>query len=227
MKILGMKIQTGRQVNKKMRRTYRNKTIVLLMAIVIMIAGCGKEQIQNIKNINNDGKTEKTIQNNEEEIIKVDFSQKFLNISGKSAEETVEEIKNGGNCLDIYENEDGTVTVEINKEQQEYWMDSRGTMMEELQEQLQEYDQNYRLEHNDSFTEINAYYNQELPWDKAGVYVMYAEFLCASYQLFSGVNSEEWKVVINVYNSDTGKLVKTGDSDVDLTYDNSDWEASK
>ena len=67
------------------------------MAIVIMIAGCGKEQIQNIKNINNDGKTEKTIQNNEEEIIKVDFSQKFLNISGKSAEETVEEIKDGGN----------------------------------------------------------------------------------------------------------------------------------
>ncbi len=227
MKILGMKIQTGRQVNKKMRRTYRNKTIVLLMAIVIMIAGCGKEQIQNIENINNDGKTEKTIQNSEKEIIKVDFSQKFLNISGKSAEETVEEIKNGGNCLDIYENEDGTVTVEINKEQQEYWMDSRGTMMEELQEQLQEYAQNYRLEHNDSFTEINAYYNQELPWDKAGVYVMYAEFLCASYQLFSGVNSNEWKVVINVYNSDTGKLVKTGDSDVDLTYDNSDWEASK
>ena len=210
-----------------MRKTYRNRTIVLLMAIVITIAGCGKEQIQNIENINNDGKTEKTIQNNEEEIIKVDFNQKFLNISGKSAEETVEEIKNGGNCLDIYENEDGTVTVEINKEQQEYWMNSRGTMMEELQEQLQEYDQNYRLEHNDSFTEINAYYNQELPWDKAGVYVMYAEFLCASYQLFSGVNSEEWKVVINIYNSDTGKLVKTGDSDVDLTYDNSDWEASK
>mgnify|MGYP004614091697 FL=1 len=210
-----------------MRKTYRNKGIVLLMAIVIMIAGCGKEQIQNIENINNGGKTEKTIQNNEKEIIKVDFSQKFLNISGKSAEETVEEIKDGGNCLDIYENEDGTVTVEINKEQQEYWTDSRGTMMEELQEQLQEYDQNYRLEHNDSFTEINAYYNQELPWDKAGVYVMYAEFLCASYQLFSGVNSDEWKVVINVYNSDTGKLVKTGDSDVDLTYDNSDWEASK
>ena len=197
------------------------------MAIVIMIAGCGKEQIQNIENINNDRKTEKTIQNSEKEIIKVDFSQKFLNISGKSAEETVEEIKNGGNCLDIHENEDGTVTVEINKEQQEYWMNSRGTMMEELQEQLKEYDKNYRLEHNDSFTEINVYYNQELPWDKAGVYVMYAEFLCASYQLFSGVNSNEWKVVINVYNSDTGKLVKTGDSDVDLTYDNSDWEASK
>ena len=113
-----------------MKRKYRNKVAILLVIAVFSTTGCGKEQIKNIENINNDGKTEKTIQNNEEEIIKLDFNQKFLNISGKSAEETVEEIKNGGNCLDIYENEDGTVTVEINKEQQEYWMDSRGTMME-------------------------------------------------------------------------------------------------
>ena len=210
-----------------MKRKYRNKVAILLVIAVFSTTGCGKEQIQNIENINNDGKTEKTIQNNEEEIIKVDFSQKFLNISGKSAEETVEEIKNGGNCLDIYENEDGTVTVEINKEQQEYWMDSRGTMMEELQEQLQEYDQNYRLEHNDSFTEVNAYYNLELPADKVIVYVMYAVFLCASYQLFSGIASDEWRVAINIYNCDTGKLVKSGSSDEDFGYEDSDWEASK
>ena len=210
-----------------MKRKYRNKVAILLVIAVFSTTGCGKEQIQNIENINNDGKTEKTIQNNEEEIIKVDFSQKFLNISGKSAEETVEEIKNGGNCLDIYENEDGTVTVEINKKQQEYWMDSRGTMMEELQEQLQEYDQNYRLEHNDSFTEVNAYYNLELPADKVIVYVMYAVFLCASYQLFSGIASDEWRVAINIYNCDTGKLVKSGSSDEDFGYEDSDWEASK
>ena len=210
-----------------MKRKYRNKVAILLVIAVFSTTGCGKEQIQNIENINNDGKTEKTIQNNEEEIIKVDFSQKFLNISGKSAEETVEEIKNGGNCLDIYENEDGTVTVEINKKQQEYWMDSRGTMMEELQEQLQEYGQNYRLEHNDSFTEVNAYYNLKLPADKAIVYVMYAVFLCASYQLFSGIASDEWRVAINIYNCDTGKLVKSGSSDEDFGYEDSDWEASK
>ena len=213
-----------------MKRKYRNKVAILLVIAVFSTTGCGKEQIQNIENINNinnDRKIEKTIQNNEEEIIKVDFNQKFLNISGKSAEETVEEIKNGGNCLDIYENEDGTVTVEINKEQQEYWMDSRGTMMEELQEQLQEYGQNYRLEHNDSFTEVNAYYNLKLPADKAIVYVMYAEFLCASYQLFSGAATNDWRVAINIYNCDTGKLVKSGSSDEDFGYEDSDWEASK
>ncbi|WP_143524529.1 hypothetical protein [Roseburia sp. 499] len=117
--------------------------------------------------------------------------------------------------------------MEINKRQQEYWLTSRGELLEELQEQLKGYDENYRLEHNDSYTQVDVYYNQELPWDKAGSYVVYAEWLCASYQLFSGVGSDDWRVAINIYNSDTGKLVKSGSSDASLTYDDSDCEASK
>ena len=210
-----------------MRRKYINIGCILILILVLSVSGCGYGQIQDknegieVKN-SSDDKEKK-----EEEILKVELPQKFLNIAGKSAEETVEEIKEGGNCLTIYENEDGTVTVEITKKQQEYWMSSRGELMEELQEQFKEYDEKYRLEHNESYTQVDAYYNLELPADKAIVYVRYAEFLCASYQLFSGVDGDEWKVTINVYNSDTGKLVKTGDSDVDLEYDNSDWEASK
>ncbi len=210
-----------------MQKGYKNKAVILMIVFAVTITGCSQGQLQSIENENSIGNVVKSSEKSDEKIIKIDFNQKFLNISGKSAEEVVEEIKDGGNCLDIYENEDGTVTVEISEEQQEYWEVSRGKMMKELEEQLQGYGENYRLEHNDSFTEVNAYYNQELPVDKAIVYVRYAVFLCASYQLFSGVNCNEWKVVINVYNSDTGKLVKTGDSDVDLTYNNSDWEASK
>lgn len=208
-----------------MRRKYMNNSCILILVLALCISGCGYSQTQdeNIEFKNSVVSKEK----NEEDIIKVNFNLKFINISGKTAEETVEEIKDGGNCLDVYKNEDGTVTVEITKEQQEYWITSRGELLEELQEQFKEYDENYRLEHNDSYTQVDAYYNLELPADKAIVYVRYAEFLCASYQLFSGIESEGWKVTINVYNSDTGKLVKTGDSDVDLEYDNSDWEASE
>ncbi|WP_075720536.1 hypothetical protein [Roseburia sp. 499] len=207
-----------------MRRKYMNNSCILILVLALCISGCGYSQTQD-ENI--EVKNSVVSKKNEEDIIKVNFDLKFINISGKTAEETVEEIKDGGNCLDVYKNEDGTVTVEITKEQQEYWITSRGELLEELQEQFKEYDENYRLEHNDSYTQVDAYYNLELPADKAIVYVRYAEFLCASYQLFSGIENEGWKVTINVYNSDTGKLVKTGDSDVDLEYDNSDWEASK
>ena len=211
-----------------MKRKYINKSCIIIIVLALSVSGCGysKEQTENkgIEVENNSDDKEKS----EEDIVKVNLDLKFITISGKSAEETVEEIRDGGNCLDIYENEDGTLTVEITEQQQqEYWLPSRGELMEELQEQLKEYDENYRLEHNDSYTQVDAYYNLNLPVDKAVVYVRYAEFLCASYQIFSGVENDKWKVTINVYNSDTGKLVKTGDSDVDLEYDDSDWEASK
>ena len=212
-----------------MKRKYMNKICILILILILTfsVSGCGHNQMQDRnKNI----EVEKSFddkEKNEEDIIKVNFDLKFINISGKSAKENVEEIKEGGNCLDIYENEDGTITVEINKKQQEYWLTSREELLEELQEQLKEYDENYRLEHNNSYTQVDAYYNQELPWDKAGSYVVYAEWLCASYQLFSEEDSSSWRVDINIYNSDTGKLVKSGSSDASLTYDNSDWEASK
>ena len=205
----------------------RKKVLILMLTLAVSVLYCGCIQTRNIDRKTDTEKNSDDKEKSEEDIVKVNFDLKFITISGKSAEETVEEIRDGGNCLDIYENEDGTVTVEITEEQQKYWLNSRGYMLEELQEQLQEYDENYRLEHNDSYTQVDAYYNLDLPVDKAVVYVRYAEFLCASYQIFSGVDDDKWKVTINVYNSDTGKLVKTGDSDVDLEYDDSDWEASK
>lgn len=211
-----------------MRRKYINNSCILILAFALSISGCGYRQTQpekkGIEVENSSGGKEK----DEEDIIKVNIDMKFINISGQSAEELAENIKEGGDCLGVKQNEDGTMTVELTEQQQqEYWLPSRGELMEELQEQFKEYDENYRLEHNDSYTQVDAYYNLDLPVDKAVVYVRYAEFLCASYQIFSGVDNDKWKVTINVYNSDTGKLVKTGDSDVDLEYDDSDWEASK
>ena len=205
----------------------RKKVFILVLTLVVSVSYCGCSQTKDIDRKvdiekNSDDKEEK-----KEGIIKVNLDSRIINISGKSAEETVEEIRDGGNCIDIYENEDGTVTVEITKEQQEYWMTSRGELMGELEEKLKEYDENYQLQHNNSYTQVDAYYNLNLPWDKAGVFVMYAEFLCATYQVFSGVDSDAWRVEINIYNSDTGKLVKSGSSDADFGYENSDWEASK
>nr|WP_158024960.1 hypothetical protein [Roseburia sp. 499] len=212
-----------------MKRKYINNGCILIIIFALSISGCGYSQTQpekkEIEVENSSGSNEKK----EEDIIKVKLPQKFINLSGKGVEGLIENIKEGeDDYIDVYENEDGTVTVEITEQQQqEYWLPSRGELLEDLQEQFKEYDENYRLEHNDSYTQVDAYYNLNLPWDKAGVFVIYAEFLCASYQLFSGVDSDSWRVEINIYNSDTGKLVKSGSSDADFGYENSDWEASK
>lgn len=213
-----------------MKRKYINKSCIIIIVLALSVSGCGysKEQKENkgIEVENGSGSKEKK----EENIIKVKLPQKFINLSGKGIEGLIEETESVGkeHYSDVYENEDGTITVEITKEQQQdYWLPSREDVWRDLQEQFKEYDENYRLEHNDSYTQVDAYYNLNLPEDKAIVYVIYTEYLCASYQLFSGVDSDEWRVEINIYNSDTGKLVKSGSSDADMTYDDSDWEASK
>ena len=213
-----------------MKRKYIKKSCILIIVLALSISGCGygKGQAERKEIGIENSTTDK--EKSEEEIIKVKLPQKFINLSGKGAAGVVEDTKIVGkeHYIDVYENEDGTVTVEITKEQQQdYWLPSREDVWKGVEEQLKEYDENYRLEHNDSYTQVDAYYNQELPWDKAGVFMIYAEVLCASYQLFSGVDSDSWRVEINIYNSDTGKLVKSGSSDADMTYDDSDWEASK
>lgn len=212
-----------------MKKNKVNKIRILLLAVIasVFCNSCGR-----VQNIVKGIEAEKSADNkkNQEDIIKVDLHQKFINLSSKSIEELVEDIKSVGeeNYIDVCKNEDETITVEITKQQQqEYWLPSRGEIFEDLQEQLKEYDGNYRLEHNDTYTQVDAYYNLELPWDKAGSYVIYAEYMCASYQLFNGEDSDNWRVAINIYNSDTGKLVKSGSSDADFGYENSDWEASK
>ena len=213
-----------------MRRKYINTGCILILILVLSVSGCGYGQIQD-KNKEIEIENSSDDKEKKEEIIKVELSQKFINLSGQGVEGLIEDTKNNvgkENYVEVYENENGTITVEITEQQQqEYWLPSRGELMEELQEQFKEYDENYRLEHNESYTQVDAYYNLSLPADKAIVYVIYAEYLCASYQLFSGVDSDEWRVAINIYNSDTGNLVKSGSSDADFGYENSDWEASK
>lgn len=182
-----------------MKRKYIKKSCILILVCALSIAGCGygKEQPEN-KGIE-DEKNFDDKEKSEENVIEVNIDSKFITISGKTAEELVENIKEGGDCLGVKQNQDGTLTVEITEQQQqEYWLPSRGELMEELQEQLKEYDENYRLEHNDSYTQVDAYYNLELPADKAIIFVIYAEVLCASYQLFSGVDSEEWRLISTI-----------------------------
>lgn len=70
------------------------------------------------------------------------------------------------------------------------------------------------------------YYNLELNAVDAVYYVMHSEVFGVMQQLFAGVKHDEWKISINIYNSDTGKLVTSGDSDTGLNYKEEDWNAS-
>lgn len=165
----------------------------------------------------------------EKEGMKIVFSEKFLGIAQMTPENWVADLidSSEANYVDVYVNDDGeSVTLEISQEQQDYWLTSRADLLDQLKNQFAQLGSGYRIEYNEEYSHIDLYYNLELDAYDAIYYVMYTETFCISQQLFMGVGYDEWTVSFNIYNSDTGKLVTSGDSNTGLSYTESDWEAS-
>lgn len=163
-------------------------------------------------------------------ISEIVFSEKFLRVAQMEPQAWVDDLiaTSEDQYVDVYVNEDGkTVTLEITEEQREYWKASRAEYIAVLQEKFTEIDPNYRIEISDDYTQIDLYYNLDLDAYSVTYNVVYSEVFSICMQLFNGVGAEEWFVAFNIYNSDTGKLVTSGDSNVGMSYEAEDWEASE
>lgn len=189
------------------------KTIIfipLMIAVITALAACNQEVAK-------------------PEVIKIVYSEKFLGIAQMTPEDWVTDLINTGeeNYVDVYVNEDGaSVTLEITDEQKNYWVTSREEILDDLATEFSNLGSGYKIEYNDDYSHIDLYYNLELDAYDAIYYVMYTETFCINQQLFKGIGHDEWVVSFNIYNSDTGKLVTSGDSNTGLSYTEADWEAS-
>lgn len=193
-----------------MSRVKKSAYVLLLIIICVQLSACKQ------------GETK-------ENATKIVFSEKFLGIAQMSPEAWMTDLidTSEGNYENVYVNDDGTtVTLEITDEQKEYWLTSRAELLDDLKSQFAQLGDGYKIEYSDDYSHIDLYYNLELDAYDAIYYVMYTETFCASQQLFSGTGHDEWMVSFNIYNSDTGKLVTSGNSDTGLSYNAADWEAS-
>lgn len=200
----------------------KNKKFILISIILVLIIGI-------LFFINNKIKDNNSDEIKEDEAIKIIFSEKFLNVAENTPEQWIESLKSTGEnqYIDVYVNEEGkTVTLEIKETQREHWKKAYENSLETLKNKLYDINSNYRIEVNDDYSHIDMYYNLNLNAYDAIYYVIHAEVICICQQLINGVDSEEWKVSFNIYNSDTGKLVTSGDSNTGLSYEAEDWEKS-
>lgn len=200
----------------------KNKKFILISIILVLIIGI-------LFFINNKIKDNNSDEIKEDEAIKIIFSEKFLNVAENTPEQWIESLKSTGEnqYIDVYVNEDGkTVTLEIKEVQREHWKKAYENSLEALKNKLNNINSNYRIEVNEDYSNIDMYYNLDLSAYDAMYYVIHAEGICICQQLINGVNSEEWKVSFNIYNSDTGKIVTSGDSNTGLSYEAEDWEKS-
>jgi hypothetical protein len=184
---------------------------VLSLLILLSITGCQKPA-------------------DDQQIHTIEFSQKFLNIVQQTPEEWVEDLKvtAQGQLEDVYVSEAGdTVTLKLSDEHIPHWTGQMDSLLTQLRSDFSEIDENYRLEYSDDYKTVRLYYNLDLPALDAVSYVMHTETYCIFQQLLGGCGIDGWIVRIEIYNSDTGKLVASGGSESGLSYTKEDWEASQ
>ena len=174
--------------------------------------------------------TEYSGQTTENNVVDIVFTEKFLRIVQMDpntwANDLIETSEE--QYVSVHVNEDGvSVTLQITEDQRTYWIESRADLLGMLQRRFSSINSDYAIKVNEDYSHIDFYYNLDLPAYDAGYYVIYIESFCICQQLLSGVGADDWFVSVNIYNSDTGLLVTSGDSNTGLSYTTADWDASK
>lgn len=218
-----------------MRLIKRIVCVVLIFAFCVTVTGCHTVQPLETKvplketTVTTQPPTAETTQP-DGTVSKIIFSAKFLTVVDLSPEEWSEALDSmsDGQYVDTYVSEDGkSVTLEITEEHRNYWIESRKEILAELQEEFSAENPDYRIEVSEDYSNIDFYYNLDKDPFQLIVDVLNVETVCVFMQLLNGVGAEDWFVTVNIYNSDTGKLVTSGDSNTGLGYEAEDWEASK
>lgn len=183
------------------------KLLSLCLVVFILLTGCSKE----------------------EKIQTVIIDEKLLKIYEMTPEEAVEDLKMNGseNYTEIVANEDDSVSLKFNETQKQFWVDSRKKGLETGIEGFQRAGNKQKVSISEDNKTIDMYVNLDLSVEDLTFYMLFFETNCAFLQLLENEEGYEWYVKINVYNAESEKLVKSGDSNTGLTITTQDWNNSK
>ena len=211
-------VKPGRKQNnlrKKRIRKVKLSVAAMLLMVTCMLTACeSKQEYYSIS------------ASDESDLITISFPESFEGLSGMDEDKLLEYLKNNGEGN--YENltiTDGSVQISVTEEQEEYWKKFAKDLAEAQVLTLTDVSPKYKAIYNDSFDEINVYYDTAISFKEAFQYVGKAATDCALYQIFDG--KSDYIITLNIYNIDTGKLVAGGNLDTgDVSYDDADWEKS-
>lgn len=225
---------------------HRIISVLLCAALMLCLTACTSDSAQadmSVEEIISEAQAAQTEQDATEEnapaeesapigqdTMSIVFSEKYLKVADVSPEDWVESLNDlgSGQYVDLYVSGDGqTVTLEITETHQSFWMGVVEYGLEKLKEDFSGISSTYKVEYSSDYRCLDFYYDLDLPVTDAMYYIIYFEVYCAFGQMLNGVASNSWYVSASIYNSDTGKLVTSGDSEAGLEYEASDWEASE
>ena len=205
----------------------KNKRVLVLTALLIacMIAACGNAKTETNNTETNISETN-TTESGSVQTKTIVFPDRFEHLSSMTEEKLANYFKDRGeeHYCDLSV-EDGLLKMSVTEEQIEYWKEYTIGQLEKQESVLTAVSPKYSAECNEKHDTISVYYDSMMPFDDAFDYVGRANIFCAMYQLFDG--AEDFTLSLNIYNTDTGKLVTGGNlEEDDVSYDNTEWGLS-
>ncbi len=172
-------VKPGRKQNnlhKKRIKKVKLGVAAMLLMVTCMLTACGSRQEDN--NIS---------ASDESDLITISFPESFECLSGMDEDKLLEYLENNGEGN--YENltiTDGSVQISVTEEQEAYWKKYAKDLAEAQVLTLTDVSSKYKAVYNDSFDEINVYYDTAISFKEAFQYVGKAAIDCALYQIFDG-----------------------------------------
>ena len=205
----------------------KNKRVLVLTALLIacMIAACGNAKTETNNTETNISETN-TTESGSVQTKTIVFPDRFEHLSSMTEEKLANYFKDRGeeHYCDLSV-EDGLLKMSVTEEQIEYWKEYIIGQLEKQESVLTAVSPKYIADFNEKHDTISVYYDAMMSSDDAFNYVGRAAMFCAMYQLFDG--ADDFSISLNVYNSDTGKLVAGGNLEKDdVSYDNTEWGLS-
>lgn len=204
------------------------RIIILVLSVVLIfnLAGCGGEEIdkESIKDDLEVGSQETGVQEDEEDSaievekklmsVKVTLPVSMLELGGEEInyDEITEDAKEEG-IKDVTVNDDGSITYSMSKSKHKEMMNEmKGDLIESINDIVADEDfaSIEDIVANNSFTEFDMIVNKEKFENSFdGFAAMGLAMQSMFYQLFDGVDPDDYKAIINVKDEATGKLIDT------------------
>lgn len=202
-----------------------------LILVLITFSACGtisdysETTIDNFKTSENttiDITENTTIDTNQ---IKYEIPHYVIANCGRNASKLAEEFEETGKLSKIVVNDAGTdidsITMYVTEEQREFWIKSRKELLDDLNRRISTYNSDYHIDYSEDCRELSLYYDTNLSVHIVAEHIFLSLFHCELYQIFSQ-NEDNPDVQVNIYNSQTGKLVTTGNGN-HIGYEEEDW----
>jgi uncharacterized protein (DUF2461 family) len=117
----------------------------------------------------------------------------------------------------LYLDENGAIHIGLDNEQKQNIENDLTSYLEQIESQFETLGDNYKIDVDDDYSKISYKFDAQLSKQEQSNYFIYSETVCMLLQVINKT-TPDYYIDISIYDSSTGEVVSTGDTDKGITW---------